>query len=68
MFVLFFQVDKIEDIPLNIASSNSTEDESGESSQQDSDNSLVCSHLASRHSSESVLNHSVHLFFFLTHS
>lgn len=65
MFILFSQVAKIEDIPLNIASSNSTEDESAESSQHDSDNSLVCSHLASRQSSKFTLNHAIHLFYFV---
>lgn len=66
MFVLFSQVAKIEDIPLNIASSNSTEDESAESSQHDSDNSLVCSHLASRQSSKFTLNHAIHLLYFVS--
>lgn len=65
MFVLFSQVAKTEDIPLNIASSNSTEDESAESSQHDSDNSLVCSHLASRQSSKLTLNHAIHFFYFV---
>lgn len=68
MLVLFSQVAKIEDIPLNIASSNSNEDESGESSRQDLDNSLVCSHLATRQSSKFILNHAVHLFYFSTYS
>lgn len=65
MFVLFSQVAKTEDIPLNIASSNSIEDESAESSQHDSDNSLVCSHLASRQSSKLTLNHAIHFFYFV---
>lgn len=66
MFILFSQVAKTEDIPLNIASSNSTEDESAESSQHDSDNSLVCSHLASRQSSKLTLNHAIHFYFVLS--